>query len=183
MPDMQIRDQLSIVPFNWECQWKALWDLRHYQLAEEGIIIPIENNPGPPQDTPRDANEWDYDHIREIYLVGAGGFWFAWLEGMPVGHIAGQDFGDGLELRHMYVRREYRRRGIGTSLVKTLLNHARSQSIKTVELWTAQNGDGQKLYESTGFRVVSQPGKEFFDLVYRSNYSPGKDEVRMRFDL
>ena len=173
---------LAILPFAWN-HWRALWELRHHQLAEVGIIIPPEEIPEQPQDVGRDDYEWDYHHIAEVYLRGAGGFWLAWWENIPVGHIAGQDFGGAIELRRMYVRAEYRRRGIGGYLVQALIDHCQFHSIKAVELWTGKDDVGRRLYERMSFKITGRPGKEYPDLLLQTNYIPGKDEIRMRLDL
>jgi len=172
---------ISILPFTWD-HWHILWELRHHQLAEYGIIIPPEEIPDRPLDVGRDDYEWDYHHIAEIYLHGAGGFWLAWWENDPSGHIAAQDLGGVIELRRMYVRSLYRRRGIATCLVQTLLDHCKTQSIQAVELWTRVEGVGRELYECMGFKFTDGPGKEFSDLSYRTNFN-GEDEIRMRLDL
>ena len=172
----------TVAPFAWN-HWRALWQLRLHQLAEDGIILTAEAIPAAPEDSGRDAPEWDYDHIAEVYLCGAGGFWLAFEQNEPLGHVAGQDLGGVVELRHMYVRREFRRRGIGAALVQALLDHVRGKGICAVELWTAGEGVGRKLYERVGFRAVGAPGSQFTDLAWRTNYVPGEDEVRMHMDL
>ena len=177
-----VSQPLAILPFAWN-HWRALWELRHHQLAEIGIIIPPEEIPEQPQDVGRDDYEWDYHHIAEVYLHGAGGFWLAWWENIPVGHIAGQDFGGAIELRRMYVRAEYRRRGIGACLVRLLIDHCQLHSIRAVELWTGKDGLGQRLYKRMSFTITGRPGKEYPDLLLQTNYIPGKDEIRMRLDL
>ncbi len=177
---------LLITPFTWgpNGHWRALWELRHYQLAEEGVFIPLEEDPAPPHNAGREEYEWDYDHIDEIYLCGAGGFWLAWWNQTPIGHIAGQDLGGFVELRHMYVRAEYRRRGIGACLVQTLLDRCQSHRVQEVRLWTAADGPGRWLYKHMGFQVVSRPEeKEAAELIERTNFAPGDDEIRMRYLL
>ncbi len=182
MEDELASQPLTVLPFDWK-QWHALWELRLYQLAEYGIIVPPAEIPGEPQDVSRDDHEWDYHHIADVFLRGVGGFWLAWWEYLPVGHIAGQDFGGAIELRHMYVRAEYRRHGIGSCLVLALLDHCQCHSIKAVELWTGGEGPGRRLYERIGFKITSKPGLEYSDLLLQTNYVPGKDEIRMRLDL
>jgi GNAT superfamily N-acetyltransferase len=174
---------LTVTPFKWVPgdHWRGLWELRHYQLVEAGIFIPLEENPAPPHNAGRDEYEWDYDHIDEIYLHGAGGFWLAWWEGCPVGHVAGQDLGRIVELRHMYVRSEYRKRGIGACLVQVLLDQCKVHGVEIVRLWTASDGPGRRLYEHMGFQVISWPGEEeMAELIERTNYTPGEDELRMQ---
>ena len=81
----------------------------------------------------------------------------------------------------MYVRAEYRRRGIGTRLVQTLINHSASSGVRAVELWTAEEGPGRFLYERLGFRQISIPGEEFAEVAPDMPHKPG--EIRLRLDL
>jgi len=173
---------ISILPYA-PNHWHTLWELRHHQLAEHGIIIPPEEIPDRPLNVSRDDFEWDYHHIAEVYLHGAGGFWLAWWENDPAGHIGGQDLGGVIELRRLYVHSAYRRRGIATCLVQALLDHCKTQSIKAVELWTAEDGLGRRLYEHMGFKITRAPGKEFSDLLRQTNFIPGKNQIRMRLDF
>ena len=185
---MELKDNrpsppISITPYQLS-DWHILWELRDFQLAESGIIVPPEDKfPAQPLDVGRDDYEWDYHHIAEIYLSDAGGFWLAWWENEPAGHIGAQDLGGVVELRRMYIRAEYRRRGIASRLVRALLDHCKTRSIAAVELWTREDGVGRKLYERIGFKTTDRPGKEFVNLNYRTNFTPGNDEIRMRFDL
>lgn len=182
MDDEKALIPISILPYD-RNHWRILWELRHHQLAEVGIIVSPEEIPDEPMNVGRDDYEWVLHHIDEVFLRGAGGFWLAWWEKNPAGHIGGQDFEGTIELRRMYVRAEYRRRGIATRLIQALLDHCKTQSIKAVELWTAENGLGRRLYEKMGFHITSAPGNEFSDLVYRTNFNPGKDQIRMRLDF
>ena len=170
---------ISIKPFEWK-YWATLWELRTYQLAEGGIIVDAE--PGPPDLS--SPYERDYHRIDKVYLRGAGNFWFAWLGDTPVGHVGGQDVGGAIELRRMYVRAEYRRRGVGTRLVRALIEHCAANGVKAIELWTSEDGSGRLLYEKMGFYVTEGPDKEFKDKEVLCAYSPSSaDEIRMRFDL
>ena len=178
----QASQPISILPYD-QNHWHTLWELKFHQLAEDGIIIPPEEIPVQPMNVGRDDPEWDFDHIAEIYLNRAGGFWLAWWENDPAGHIGGQDLGGVIELRRMYIRSAYRRRGIATCLVQTLLDHCKIQSIKAVELWTAEDGLGRRLYERMGFKITRAPGKEFSDLLRQTNFIPGKNQIRMRLDF
>lgn len=169
-----------IRPFTWD-DWRALWRLRLYQLAEAGIVVPDSAIPAAPEDVAPDDHEWDYHHIAEVYLSGKGGFWLAWADAVPIGHIAAQDLGAGIELRHMYVRLEYRRQGAGSQLVQALLEHCAVHGVRAIELWTATDGLGRKLYERQGFIAVGAPGPEFAAALECTRYTPGDDEVRMRW--
>jgi GNAT superfamily N-acetyltransferase len=77
----------------------------------------------------------------------------------------------------MYVRAQYRRRGIGTALVKTLVEHCEARSVVAIELWTAKDGPGRSLYTKAGFRAVGTKGPGF------ENAPDRPDEIRMRLDL
>jgi GNAT superfamily N-acetyltransferase len=169
---------MAIKPFDWK-DWGALWELRAYQLKENGIIL----DPVPSQPDLSSPYERDYHRIGQVYLSGAGGFWLAWVGDTPIGHIGGQDLGGVVELRRMYTRANYRRRGVGTYLVCTLVEHCATNDVRAIELWTARDGPGHHLYEKLGFRVTDGPGVEFDDLGTTTQYTPGSDEVRMRLDL
>jgi GNAT superfamily N-acetyltransferase len=159
--------------------WATLWQLRAHQLAEAGIEV--DPDPGPPDLS--SPYERDYHRMDQVYLRGAGGVWFAWWDHVPVGHVAGQDWGGGVELRRMYVRAEYRRRGVGTRLVVALIEHCVTHGVTAIELWTAQGGPGRLLYEKSGFRETGGPGKEFRNKEVPCPHSPSDDEIRMRLDL
>jgi ribosomal protein S18 acetylase RimI-like enzyme len=83
----------------------------------------------------------------------------------------------------MYVRAEYRRRGVGTCLVGALIEHCVTHGVMAIELWTAKDGPGRLLYEKSGFRQTGGPGNEFRNKEVPCPYSPSDDEIRMRLDL
>ncbi|HAA31327.1 MAG TPA: GNAT family N-acetyltransferase [Cyanobacteria bacterium UBA8553] len=61
----------------------------------------------------------------------------------------GEDVG---EIKRMYVRPEYRRRGIGRSLLKAIINETRQIGYSTLRLDTAPFAkEAQALYHSLGF--------------------------------
>jgi len=146
-------------------------------------VLPPNALPAGPEQVDRSDPEWDYHRIAEVYLQGAGGFWLAHWEDVPVGHVGGQDIGGAVELRRMYVRQDFRRRGIGRDLVKALVAHCGAQGVPVIELWTAREGAGRKLYESIGFQMVANPGEAFANVEAVTGYTPGEDEIRMRLQL
>ena len=164
---------IRIKPFQWH-DWSGLWQLRECQLAEEGITM---DAPLPQKPDLSSPYEKDYHRIDQVYLAARGGFWLAWMGALPVGHIGAQDKGDYAELCRTYVRSEYRRRGIGTLLVQTLIKHGLEQKVDMIELWTADDGPGRFLYENLGFRSVEAVGEEL------EGRSDDNGQIRMRLVL
>jgi len=169
--------------FAWE-DWRSLWLVRLAQLAEEGVVLDPSEIPEQPQpDAGDEHGEWDLDHIGETYLRGAGNFWLAWCGDLPIGYVGGWDVGGVIELRWMYVRADYRRRGVGTALVRSLIAHSQAHGIPAIELWTGRDGLGRLLYHTLGFRQTAGPGAEFGDVPALTKHTPDTDEIRMRLDL
>lgn len=173
---------IIIKPFFW-ADWRALWKIQLAHLAEHGIVLGPEAIPDGPQTVGRDDHEWDYYELGSVYLQGSGGFWLAWHGNDPIGHIGAQDLGGVIELRRMYVRSEHRRRGVGSLLVRALVDHCAAHGVAVVELWTGADDLGRRLYERHGFRVVERPVSGLEDFIARTGSTPGDDEVRMRREL
>ena len=176
------KDQANILvrPFEWK-DWEAMWKLKRYQLAEYGIMV---DGPIPPPDltllydeTNPNYDEMDLERIDEAYLKARGNFWIAWMEDQPVGFVGAQDKGDYIELRNMYVRKEYRRHGIGFLLVQALIDHCKKQQAGVIKLWTSNLGPGRFLYAKQGFQQVELQGDEL------NNKYAIKGEIRMRLEL
>jgi GNAT superfamily N-acetyltransferase len=146
---------LLIKPFQWQ-DWNGLWCLRTYQLAESGITA--DELPSVPDVS--SLYEKDYHRIDQVYLTARGNFWLAWMDDLPMGHIGAEDKGDYVEVRRMYVRKEYRRHGIGTLLMRALIKHCIEHRVGIVKLWTAEHGPGRFLYENHGFRKIEILGEE-----------------------
>lgn len=175
------RAEYGFKPFTPE-DWSALWQVRWAHLAEYGLPIDTANLPSDPQANSQE-HEWDLHHMDAVYLSGAGGFWLAWQTETPLGYVGAQDIGEAIELRRMYVQSGYRRQGIGSALVRQLIAHSQHQEqVHSIELWTQANGPGQQLYQTLGFRVVSASGQEYQDVVSKTGFMPGAEEIRMRLD-
>ena len=172
----------TVTPFTW-ADWSALWTIRIMQLAEHGIQLDPTMLSARPQPSLDHPHEWDFHHLDQVYLCGAGHFWIARCAEQPIGYVGGQDLGGAIELRRMYVNVFYRRRGIGSTLVQALIDRSRAYAISAIELWTAAQGPGRRLYERLGFQVRAEPGAEFADVISRTRYTPGDDEIRMRLKL
>ena len=172
---------ILVRPFEWQ-DWYAMWKLNAYHLAESGIILD-DADQGPPDFTlPYDESnpnypEMDMERIDEAYLKGRGNFWIAWSDDQPLGHVGAQDCGDYIELRRMYVRAEYRRRGIGNLLVQALIEHCKQKKVSTIKLWTSDDGLGHSMYAKCGFRRVALEGDEL------SHERAIQGEIRMCLEL
>jgi GNAT superfamily N-acetyltransferase len=182
MNENTVEGSILVKPFQWE-HWIPLMQLLSSHLAEDGVMLDPEEIPEKPEDTPPGSADWDLDHIDQVYLTGAGGFWLAWYGNIPIGHVGAQDLGGVIELRRMYVKAEYRRRGAGTKLVQSLIKHCSAKGVRAIELGTAENGPGRFLYEKLGFHRIDRPGPEFGDAVDVIRWSSRTDEIRMRLDL
>ncbi|MBN1877039.1 MAG: GNAT family N-acetyltransferase [Anaerolineae bacterium] len=172
---------IVIKPFQWE-DWYVMWKLNAYHLAELGIIIDDADQGPPDFNLPYDESnpnypEMDMAWIDEAYLKGRGNFWIAWSDDQPLGHVGAQDCGDYIELRRMYVRAEYRRRGVGTLLVQALIEHCKRQKVSEIKVWTADDGLGRLLYAKCGFRQIALSDAE------RAHKRAVEGEIRMCLEL
>ena len=157
---------IQIKPFQWE-DWQDLWLLREKQLLELGIVTNGEIPLKPDLDSPY---ETDFHRIGQIYLRDRGNFWIARINQVPVGHIGAEDRNEFVELRRMFVRKEFRRLGVGSKLVRVLIDHCQKKNVGMIRLWTSAEGQGRFLYQKFGFRETHV---ETDPIVHR------KDEIRM----
>jgi GNAT superfamily N-acetyltransferase len=97
------------------------------------------------------VNRWDgpgetlFGHLDQGLVVAVGGLNCDPFAGDPgVGRI-----------RRVFVRREWRNKGIGRTLVAALVDHARSR-FHAVRL-RAENAEAARLYERMGFMPIPDP--------------------------
>jgi ribosomal protein S18 acetylase RimI-like enzyme len=89
-----------------------------------------------------------------------GAAWIARFDGEPAGHIVlalrhSMEFG-GLAgvIDDLFVRPEFRRRGIGSALTRALLQSCRTRQVRAVHVEVApDNAAASTLYESFGLRA------------------------------
>lgn len=160
-----------------------MWQLRHAQLAENGIILDPADIPVAPGIEEPYETEWDMDQVERVYLGGGGGFWLARHGDEPVGYVGAQAMGGVAELRRMYVKQEHRRQGIGTQLVRALIARCSTNGIRAVELWTPENEEGHSFYETLGFEKVDKPLLGFAAVEQATRRGPNPQEIRMRLVL
>lgn len=166
--------------------WRALWVVHLAQLADHGVFLdPNELPEGPDPQATDEHGEWDIEYPDEVYQHGAGNFWLAWDGDLPIGMVGAQDIGGVVELRRMFVRAEYRRRGVATALVRALIDYSRAHGARAIELWTGPDGPGKPLYQTLGFRQTEELGPEFsLENPTPHRYVPDPDDgqIRMRLD-
>nr|XP_005314840.1 putative N-acetyltransferase 8B [Chrysemys picta bellii] len=125
--------------------------------------------------------------IRRTYLKAADScFWVAEAEGAVVGIVGAMlpedpsERGRALELKRMSVGREHRGRGIAKALCRTVIRFTQERGYSAVVLTTTMvHYSAQQLYESMGFRRVSQRSPSLltsflqFSLFYYRYEIPG----------
>ena len=66
------------------------------------------------------------------------------------------------QMRVFLIEKDYRRRGIGSALIRALMDKARGAGYRQLILWTAREAvDAVRMYERLGFHAVEE--KENFD--------------------
>ncbi|MFA5021959.1 MAG: GNAT family N-acetyltransferase [Patescibacteria group bacterium] len=100
----------------------------------------------------------DLWQIAKTYQTAKGNFWLALDTSDVVGTIALQDCGDGRGyLRRMYVRKEYRSKGLGSKLLSVVLNFAKNNHYKKIYLATTDAmTQANKFYCKNGFKKIKR---------------------------
>jgi putative acetyltransferase len=100
-------------------------------------------------------HDYDADLARpDLHYAGQGnGFLVALVDGEVVGCVGCTDEGGGLfELHRLYVSRRYRGRGIGSALVRWVIDEARGHEGERLVLYSDVHfADAHRLYERMGF--------------------------------
>ncbi|NGN65961.1 GNAT family N-acetyltransferase [Streptomyces sp. A7024] len=81
--------------------------------------------------------------------------WIVMVDGAFAGCAALVPVPAGWRMRHFYLRPELHNRGVGTAVLRTLLERADRAGV-TVELAVYRGSAAQRLYERHGFTVVGQ---------------------------
>ena len=83
------------------------------------------------------------------------------FHGSDVGWLALQENERSLFLGHFYIQSRFQRRGIGTELLRRLLDGAAAKR-KSVELAVLKNNPARGLYGRVGFVVVGEDAMKYF---------------------
>lgn len=94
--------------------------------------------------------QWDQTQVRIITLQGAD---IGWLQSFT------QD--DELFIAQVFVERPHQRRGIGTEVMKSLMNEA-EQLNQTIRLNVVKINPAIRLYERLGFRISGEDDRKFY---------------------
>jgi ribosomal protein S18 acetylase RimI-like enzyme len=115
------------------------------------------------------------DEFARLYFKNGAGIWLAWLEKEVVGCIALRampQFTDGGEVKRLYVKPEYRGRGIAVALHDALQSYATNSGYRWLYLDTADNmGAAIRFYE-----------QQCYDRCARYNQNP-QATIFMRKEL
>ena len=106
-----------------------------------------------------EAFESELDGLPGIYAPPAGRLLVTFVDGAPAGCVGLRDLGDSVcEMKRMFVRPAFQRRGIGRRLAERVLAEAREVGYRRMRLDTSwRQTDAISLYTSLGFRQVEPP--------------------------
>lgn len=106
------------------------------------------------------------NYFKWLYKRDKEGFFVAEKEGQPVGFIAvdgnwiDQEGEKVLEIHELFVLPEERRKGVGSMLLKKILEYGKEKGLKRVELWVGKtNHQAICFYKKFGFKEIGTWGK------------------------
>ena len=134
----------------------------------EAIYIP-EGTAAPPRDI-------IYDPELQVYVEGFGNrsgdiCYVAEIDGRVIGAAwvrIMNDYGhieEGVPSWAISVYKEYRGRGIGTELMKAVLNELKAQGYNRTSLSVQKDNPAQHLYERLGFTVAEETDREYIMIL------------------
>jgi GNAT superfamily N-acetyltransferase len=115
----------------------------------------------------------DMKDVEQNYRAAGGEFWVAIKEGTILGTIALLDVGLGRGyLKRMYVHKNWQRKGIGSSLLRTLVQFAAENGMGAIYLGTIEGSPSEGFFRASGFVRTALPDdldtygdKVFFKLL------------------
>lgn len=100
----------------------------------------------------RDYYEEELAHFDELYGGERGREFLATVDGVPAASVVFREFGGSAEMRRMYVRPSYRRRGLARALIAAAESEASALGYDRLQFVTTPEFEGAiELYESQGF--------------------------------
>jgi GNAT superfamily N-acetyltransferase len=108
------------------------------------------------------------------YAAPSGTLAIAYVDGSAAGTVALRPLvTDACELKRLYVRPQFRRRGVAHGLMEWIIEQARLLGYRTVHGDTLPTmNDAMQLYYSLGFRVIDHP--------YSNHPTPGAVYLELR---
>ena len=152
----------AIRPLN-NSELPLLTDFLYYAIfVPEGVEAPPREIVNLPelQVYIRDFGAQPHDHclVAEVEGVVVGA---VWVRDMPdYGHVA-----DGVPSFAISLRPEYRGRGIGTSLMKAMLDLLHQKGYKKASLSVQKANYAARMYTKLGFRTIGENDEEYI-MVY-----------------
>ncbi|HIP25768.1 MAG TPA: ribosomal-protein-alanine N-acetyltransferase [Archaeoglobus profundus] len=110
-----------------------------------------------------------------IYVTLGSDLLVADIGGKVVGYIAIMDLGTNAKIISFAVKKEFRRKGIGTKLLKAAIKRCKEKGKRKILLEVRiSNKIAQHLYKKNGFKVID---------VIPNYYSDGESAYLMALDL
>lgn len=133
---IQLADNINTVQALWKEYWKALGLPGDFQGFEEEL----RRLPGE-------------------YSAPGGTLALAYIDGVPAGTVALRPLsGAACEVKRLYVRPEFRRRGIGRGLIEWVIGRAKDLGYRTLHGDTLPAlTDAIEMYRKLGFHVMDHP--------------------------
>lgn len=103
-------------------------------------------------------DKWCYTRYSENENIE--NVWIVYNDSLPIGCIAYRKKADGMgEVKRMFIRSDYRGKGIAKELLKTVECHAKKQGCHTLFLDTRITLEpAVSIYRSFGFNIIFQQG-------------------------
>ncbi len=103
----------------------------------------------------------DYNRKQVAEQIAAGIYCVVSVSGDEIGAIAVEREESHIQLTQLYIHPSHQNKGIGTSLVRSVVAEAKAAG-KPVRLRVLALNPARKLYEREGFRVTEQTPERFF---------------------
>lgn len=119
---------------------------------------------------------WSRESYEELWPLDTINIWVARNGSELIGYYLIQFVGDEMELHTFAVKPEHRRRGIGITLLRHMLDQAKGRGIRRIYLQVRPSNDSARsLYNKLGFVAVGMRRG-----YYRDN---GEDAIVMRLEM